>query len=89
MVTNLKMPFEDVPLVELTYFVFTRMPGDSYRRRLGSLLLCLCDVFRAVITPLVLILRSFEHRCQLADDFRRPVVFLVTIVKAVAEGRMS
>ena len=26
---------------------FTRMPGDSYHGRLGSLLLCLCDVFRA------------------------------------------
>ena len=35
------------------YFVFTRMPGESYRRRLGSLLLCLCDVFRALITSLV------------------------------------
>ena len=23
----------------------SRMPGESYRRRLGSLLLCLCDVF--------------------------------------------
>ena len=30
------------------YLVFTRMPGDSYRRRLGSLLLYLCDVFRAL-----------------------------------------
>ena len=25
------------------------MPGESYRRRLTSLLLCLCDVFRALI----------------------------------------
>ena len=31
--------FEDLPLVEFMYFVFTRMPGESYRRRLGSLLL--------------------------------------------------
>ena len=37
--------FEDVPLVEFMYFVFTRMPGESYRRRLGSLFLCLCCVF--------------------------------------------
>ena len=35
-------------LVELMYLVFTRMPGKTYRRRLRSLLLCLCDVFRAV-----------------------------------------
>ena len=30
-------------------FAFTRMPGESYRRRLGVLLLCLCDVFRVLI----------------------------------------
>ena len=33
---------KDVPLVEFMCLVFTRMPGESYRRRLGSLLLCLC-----------------------------------------------
>ena len=42
---------EDVPLVEFMYLVFTRMPGESYRRRLRSLLLYLCYVFQAV--PLV------------------------------------
>ena len=36
---------EDVPLVEFMYLVFTRMPGESYRKRLRSLLLYLCDVF--------------------------------------------
>ena len=30
----------------------SHIPGDSYRRRLGSLL-CLCDVFRALIKSLV------------------------------------
>ena len=35
--------------MEFTYFVFTRMPGESYRRRLMSLLLCLCYAFRALI----------------------------------------
>ena len=35
---------EDVPLVEFMYPVFTRMPGESYRWRLRSLL-CLCYVF--------------------------------------------
>ena len=39
---------EDVALVEFMYLVFTRMQGESYRRRLRSLLLCLCDVFRAL-----------------------------------------
>ena len=43
--------FEDVPLVEFMYLVFTRMPGKSYGRRLRSLL-CLCDVSRALITSL-------------------------------------
>ena len=47
----------ELPLVEFMYLVFTRMPGESYRRRLRSLLLCLCDVFRALInSPCVLIL---------------------------------
>ena len=42
---NQPILFEDVPLVEFMCLVFTRMPGESYRRRLRSLLLCLCDVF--------------------------------------------
>ena len=48
-----RMKFEDVPLVEFMYIVFTRMPGESYRRRLRSLLLCLRDVFRTLINSLV------------------------------------
>ena len=43
--------FEDVPQVEFMYLVFTRMPGENYRRRLKSLLFCLYDVFRALINP--------------------------------------
>ena len=45
--------FEDVPLMELIYLVFTRIPRESNNRRLGSLLLYLCDVFRALIHSLV------------------------------------
>ena len=33
---------KDVPLVEFMYLVFTRMPGESYHRQLGSLL---CYIF--------------------------------------------
>ena len=45
----------DVPLVEFIYIylVFIRMSGDSHQRRLWPLLLCLCDVFRALINSLV------------------------------------
>ena len=43
---------EDVLLVELMYLVFTRIPSESYRRRLRSLLY-LCCVFRALINSLV------------------------------------
>ena len=35
------------------YLVFTRMPTESYRRRLRPLLLYLCYVFRAQINSLV------------------------------------
>ena len=38
---------------ELISTCFTRMPGESYRRRLGSLLLYLRNVFRAIINFLV------------------------------------
>ena len=40
------------------YFVFTRMPGKSYCRRLGSLFLCLCDV------PLVELCTFYLLACQ-------------------------
>ena len=49
----LYLTFEGVPVVEHMYFVFTRVSSESYRRRLGSLLLCLCDIFRALINSLV------------------------------------
>ena len=44
---------EDVPLVEFMYLVFTRMSGESYRRRLRLLLLRLCEAFRALINSIV------------------------------------
>ena len=43
---------EDIPLVEFIYLVFTRKPGESYRRRLRSLLLYSCYVFRLLINSL-------------------------------------
>ena len=45
--------FEDVALEEFMCLVFTRMPGESYRRRLRSSLLCACDGFRVLINSLV------------------------------------
>ena len=40
------------------YLVFTRMPGENYRRRPRSLLLCLCYVFRTLINSLFV---DFDH----------------------------
>ena len=42
---------------EVMYPVVTRMPGESYRRRLRSLLFCSCDDFGALLCclPCVLI----------------------------------
>ena len=45
--------FEEVPLVEFMYLAFTRMPGESYRRWLRSLLLYFCYIFRTLINSLV------------------------------------
>ena len=49
-VVSVVLKIGDVPLVEFMYLVFTRMPGERYRRRLGFLLLRL---FRALINSLV------------------------------------
>ena len=47
--------------MEIMYLIFGRMPGESSCRRLRSLLLCLYDVFRALINSrVVFILESFE-----------------------------
>ena len=40
-------------VVEFMHLVFTRMPGERYHRRLRSLSLSLCDVFRVLINSLV------------------------------------
>ena len=40
-------------MVEVVYFVFTRMPSESYCRSIRSLLSYLCYVFRALINSLV------------------------------------
>ena len=45
--------FEDTLLMEFMYLVFTRMPGETYRKRLRPLLLYLCEVFRATISSVV------------------------------------
>ena len=43
---------DDVPLAELMYLVFTCMPGESYCRRFGSLLLVCAMSFERLLTPL-------------------------------------
>ena len=53
------------------YLVFTRMPGESYRRRLGSLLLYVCDVFRALINSLVLVLTKLSRDRQTDSERER------------------
>ena len=76
---------EDVRLVEFMYLVFTRMPGESYRRRLGSLLLYLSYVLLLCISganelPCALILViSFKSTFNL---LRSVVYFTRTTVGA-------
>ena len=53
-----------VRMVEFMHLVFARMPCESYRRRLGSLLLDLCYVFRALINSLVLTLAKDRLRLK-------------------------
>ena len=42
--------------MEVIYLVLTRMPGESYCRRFRSVLLSSCDVFRAQIASLSLLI---------------------------------
>ena len=56
------VPLEDVPVVKFMYLVFTRMLGESFHRQFRSLLLCLSDIFQALINPfLLLILPARQH----------------------------
>ena len=48
----------DVPFLKFMYFVFTCMPGESYHRRFGSLLLCSWDVFRDLINSFYVLVPS-------------------------------
>ena len=43
-------------LVEFMHLVFTRMPGEHYRRPFGSLLSFLCDTFQAPINSVHLLI---------------------------------
>ena len=70
------------------YLVFTRMPGERYRGRLRSLLLCLFDVCRALrVASLSLCQRTANElrhrRLQSArgECFRALVGHLVRIKK--------
>ena len=46
--------------------LFTRMPGESYRRRLESLLLCMSDVFLNSV--------SLPHPCYRSSTKKIPVI---------------
>ena len=50
--------------MKFMYLVFTRVPGESYRRRISSLLLYLRYVFRALINCLVCLLPSVKVIAQ-------------------------
>ena len=60
---------EDALLVEFMYLVFTRMPGESYRRLLRSLLLYLCYVLRALTNSLVFWLESLAFETNFSRVF--------------------
>ena len=64
--------FEDVALVEFMYLAFMRTPAECYRRRRRSLMLCLCDVFQALIQlPWELMLWGYFFYCHPSDCMKR------------------
>ena len=56
------------------YLVVTRVPGESYRRRLRSLLLCLCYVFRALIKSLCVLILYMRSGPRSVSDHAVPLV---------------
>ena len=68
-------------------FVFTRMPGWSYCRQLRSLLLCLCDSFRALINSLSVVhlyfgsifIYSFERLLSESSQDEPKVLTMTTV----------
>ena len=63
---DLKSKCTEWLLVEFMYLVFARMPGESYRRRLRSLVY-LCYVSRAQINSLCLLIRSKIDKIDQTD----------------------
>ena len=58
---------DDVSLVEFMYFLFTCMLGESYCRRLRSLLLYLLHILSANYLPCVLILHKHSGPHSVLD----------------------
>ena len=56
------------------YLVFTRKPVENYRRRLGSLLLYLCCVFRALINSLACWFSIVTWFCFRSSQDLRPAL---------------
>ena len=55
-ISHLALLFEDVPVVEFMYLVFTCTPGEGCCRQLRSLLLCQCVTsFKCWLTLLILV----------------------------------
>ena len=59
-----------VRTVEFMHLVFTRMPGESYHRRLGSLLLYLCYIFWTLINSLMCWFTMVRYKV-ISRDFRQ------------------
>ena len=76
---------QDIPLVKFIYLVFTRIAGDTYRRRLRSLLSCLCDVFRALINSPVGSHGLTQHS-QAVGDVEGPVDVVTDRVAQLVTG---
>ena len=62
------------------YLVVTRVPGESYRRRLTSLLLCLCYVFRALIKSLCVLILHLRSEPRSVSDHAVPLVAGLVVV---------
>ena len=76
-----------MPLVEFMYLLFTRMPGESYRRSIGSLFVCLfvsVTSFERKLTPLCVdSARALWASFCFTRCVRTQLVFLVFAVNSL------
>ena len=80
---------EDVPLVKFMYLIFTYIPGQSYCRRLWSLLLCLCYIFWELINSLMFLFFSIKKISLSSLVMLVPLLLKASVIHFVLSSKCA